>query len=256
MHNNVVPGAQHTSITARDCVNICRVAPSNWRLPRVLLAGFVTIWLILAVAPVSREDWLLENLLVLAAVPMLIVTRHRLRFSNASYICLFAFFVLHTIGSHYTYSLVPYDRWWQTLTGSTFNQMVGWERNHYDRLIHFLYGVLMLLPAVELFDRYARPRAVWGWLMSVFFVMSHSVIYEMVEWIAALMVAPELGNAYLDTQGDEWDAQKDMALATSGSMLAMVLLRLKSALTARRVKRPDQYQNGGLRGAQSKAEAP
>jgi putative membrane protein len=77
----------------------------------VLLAGFLTIWLILAVAPVSRQDWLLENLLVLAAMPMLILTHHRLQFSDASCICLFAFFVLHTIGSHYTYSLVPFDRW-------------------------------------------------------------------------------------------------------------------------------------------------
>ena len=112
----------------------------------------------------------------------------------------------------------------------------------------------MLLPALELFERYARPPAVWRWLMPVFFVMFHSVSYEMVEWIAALMAAPELGNAYLGTQGDEWDAQKDMALATGGSILAMLLLRLKSALSAPRVKRPDRFQNRGLRVAHGKAE--
>jgi putative membrane protein len=197
------------------------------RYPAMLLALFTAIWLALAVAPVSRSDWLLENLLVLAAVPTLIATRRRLRFSDATYTCLFVFFVLHSIGSHYTYSLVPYDGWWTALTGHPLNEVFGWQRNHYDRLVHLLYGVLMLPAAFELFERYAPPRAAWRWLMPVFFLMSHSVIYEMVEWIAALVVAPELGTAYLGTQGDQWDAQQDMALATAGAALSMLILRFK-----------------------------
>lgn len=198
---------------------------ARWHVPGVLLALFSAIWLALAIYPVSRADWLLENLLVLVAIPVLITTRKRLRFSNASYACLFTFLVLHSIGAHYTYSLVPYDQWWRAVTGSTLSELAGWERNHYDRLVHFLYGALILPPAVELFARYAPPRAGWRWAMPVFFVMSHSVIYEMVEWIAALMVAPDLGSAYLGTQGDEWDAQKDMALATLGAALSMVIAR-------------------------------
>jgi len=85
----------------------------TWRLPSVLLILFTVIWLALAIAPVSRQDWLLENLLVFIAVPVLVLTRHHLRFSDASYVGLFVFFVLHSIGAHYTYSLVPYDRWWE-----------------------------------------------------------------------------------------------------------------------------------------------
>jgi putative membrane protein len=197
------------------------------RYPAILLALFTAMWLALGISPVSRSDWLLENLLVLAAVPALVATFRRLRFSDATYTCLFVFFLLHSIGAHYTYSLVPYDQWWTTLTGHSLNHVLGWQRNHYDRLVHLLYGMLMLPAAVELFERYAPPRGAWRWLMPVFFLMSHSVIYEMVEWIAALIVAPELGTAYLGTQGDQWDAQQDMALATAGAALSMLIIRFK-----------------------------
>jgi putative membrane protein len=205
----------------------------DFRCPALLLALYAPIWLLLAIAPVSRSDWLLENLLVLAAVPMLIATARRLRFSNATYTCLFVFFVLHSIGAHYTYALVPYDRWWTGLTGHSLNEIFGWQRNHYDRLVHLLYGVLMLPAAVELFGHYAPPRGVWRWLMPVFFVMSHSAIYETVEWLAAVIVAPDLGTAYLGTQGDEWDAQQDMALAAAGATLSMLFLRLRFARSHR-----------------------
>jgi putative membrane protein len=196
------------------------------RLPLVLLVLLTVIWLVLAIDPVNRQDWLLENILVLLSVPLLVVTRHRMRFSHGAYVCLFIFFVLHSIGAHYTYSLVPYDRWWQTLTGSTLNQMLGWERNHYDRLLHFLYGVLLLQPAAELLARYAPTRGMWQRVIPVLFIMSQAAIFELVEWIAALIVAPELGNAYLGTQGDPWDAQQDMALATLGAIVTTVLMQL------------------------------
>jgi putative membrane protein len=79
-----------------------------------------------------------------------------------------------------------------------------------------------------LLDRYAPPRGAWRWLMPVFFLISHSAIYETVEWIAAIIVAPDLGTAYLGTQGDEWDAQQDMALAAAGATLSMVVVGLNS----------------------------
>jgi putative membrane protein len=196
------------------------------RTPLLLLAVFSVVWLALAINPVSREDWLLENVLTFITLPTLVLTRNTMRFSNFAYGCIFVFFCLHTIGSHYTYSLVPYDEWWQALTGNTLNSVFGFERNHYDRLVHFMYGALIVVPSLELFIAYAPPRKAWRIIMPVFFIMAHSVIYEMIEWGAALVVAPELGEVYLGTQGDQWDAQKDMALATAGAVLTMVLLRL------------------------------
>jgi putative membrane protein len=105
------------------------------------------------------------------------------------------------------------------------SDLLHWQRNHYDRVVHFLYGALMIPPAVELLDRYAPARGAWRWIIPVLFLMSHSVIYEVVEWLAAIIVAPDLGAAYLGTQGDQWDAQKDMALAAAGAVLSMLVLR-------------------------------
>jgi putative membrane protein len=194
--------------------------------PLFLLIVFFLLWLWLALAPVSREDWLLENLLVFAAVPALVATHRALQFSHGAYICLFAFFALHTIGAHYTYSLVPYDRWWEGLTGASLSEVFGLERNHYDRAIHFLYGALILPAAVELFEAYAKPHGLWRAVLPAMFVMSHSVIYEVIEWLAASIVAPELGDAYVGAQGDHWDAQKDMALAAAGALCMTALFRV------------------------------
>ena len=200
-------------------------ASASWRLPLWLLGAFVVVWVVAAIDPVSREDWLLENLLTAIAIPLLILTRNKLHFSNAAYVCLFVFFCLHTVGSHYTYSEVPYDEWWRSVTGSSLNATLGFERNQYDRFVHFMYGALIVVPSLELFIVYAPPRKIWRVLMPVFFIMGHSVIYETIEWLAAILTAPELGQAYLGTQGDEWDAQKDMALATAGAMVTLLLMR-------------------------------
>lgn len=218
---------QNCRVDFGDQIATQRTVAGSWSLPYSLLAVFVTFWTILAIAPISRQDWLLENLLVILSIPLLVLTRHRMRFSNSAYVCLFLFFTVHAVGAHYTYSLVPYGDWWRWTTGQALGDLLGWHRNQYDRAVHLLYGALMLLPAVELFDKYAPPRGAWRWLMPVFFVMSHSVIYELIEWVAALIVAPDLGDAYLGTQGDGWDAQKDMALASAGSIVAMLIYRFR-----------------------------
>lgn len=214
-----------------------RVAPlaggasaGRYRFPAALLAVYAAIWTALAIGPWYREDWLLENLLVFVAVPLFVVTAPRLRFANGTYLALFAFLVLHAIGAHYTYSLVPYDRWAEALSGGTVNELFGWQRNHYDRLVHFAYGLLVTPAAVELFRAVAPPRGLWRALLPVLFVMSHSTIYELVEWAAAVAFGGDLGVAYLGTQGDPWDAQRDMALATLGSVVAIAWLGLRRRL--------------------------
>lgn len=208
------------------------------RYPAALLAAFCVIWLALGIAPWYRQDWLLENLLVFVSIPLLALTSRRMRFSNLAYTSLFVFFALHEVGSHYTYSLVPYDDWFSAATGRSVSEIFGFERNHYDRLIHFLYGLLVTPAAAELFGRYARYPRVWAALFPLLFVTSHSVIYELVEWAAAAMFGGELGQAYLGTQGDVWDAQKDMALASAGSVTAVVLLGLAGRLPTRRGRPP------------------
>ena len=194
------------------------------RYPLVLLS-ILALWCVaLGIAPQYRQDWLLENMLVVVAVPILVATYRSLRFSNAAYSCLFAFFMLHEVGAHYTYSEVPYDAWMRSLSGTTVSALLGLTRNHFDRLVHFSYGALMLPVAVEIFEARAKPSGMWRFLMPVLFLASHGAIYEVIEWLAAVQFGGNLGLAYVGTQGDVWDAQKDMALVMTGAVLSMTVL--------------------------------
>ena len=195
---------------------------NTWRgrVPGGLLALFALAWLVLAFEPRYRQDWLLENVLVLVAVPVLVGLHRRLPLGNGLCLGLFVFGVLHEIGAHYTYSEVPYDAWLQSALGVSPRAALGLERNHYDRLIHFAYGLLVTPVAMHLIEARARPEGVWRWLLPVAFISSHSVLYELIEGAAAAVFGGELGMAYLGTQGDAWDAHHDMALAMAGSALS------------------------------------
>ncbi len=187
----------------------------------VLSVLFLALAIPLAIHPHNRGDWLLENVLVLVAAIVFWVIRDRFVFSRLSYTLIFVFLCLHEIGSHYTYALVPYDEWFRALTGRTFNELVGWERNNFDRVLHFLYGFLFAYPIREIFLRVARVRGFWGYFLPLDLTMSSSMLYELIEWLAVGVFGGELGMAYLGAQGDVWDAHKDMALASLGALLAM-----------------------------------
>jgi len=188
-----------------------------------LLIVFAIWWLAWAYKPWHFSDWVLENLLTVAFVTLLILTRNRFRLSNISYTVLFIFLCLHTIGSHYTYADVPYERWTAAL-GFSLNDLLGFTRNNFDRLVHFLFGFLFYYPMRELFMRVALTRGAWSYYLPVELVMSLSMLYELIEWAAAEVVGGELGMAYLGTQGDIWDAHKDMGLATIGAILGMIIV--------------------------------
>ncbi|MDP1785255.1 MAG: DUF2238 domain-containing protein [Sulfuricurvum sp.] len=153
----------------------------------------------------------MENILVVIALPVLIWADRRVTFSAVSLWMLFIFFVLHGIGAHYTYSEMP---WFSSIT-----HFFGFERNHYDRLIHFLFGFLIFLPFYELFVTFQKSKK-FALLFTFIFLFAGSGTYEVIEWGATEITHAELGTAFLGTQGDEWDAQKDMALGHLGSILA------------------------------------
>jgi putative membrane protein len=174
---------------------------------------YAALWLWLAVAPNDRAGWALENVLVVVFVPALAWSWRHFRLSRVSYTLIFLFMTLHAVGAHYTYAEVPLGFWVQ--------EALGQERNHFDRLVHFSYGLLMAYPARELFFRVARARGFWGYFLPLDLMLSTSAIFELFEWGAAELFAGDLGIAYLGTQGDPWDAQKDMALAAFGAFIAM-----------------------------------
>lgn len=193
------------------------------RYALILLIVLVVVSVLLGIAPRHRDDWALENALAVIGVTVLMVTHRRFPLSKVSYTSLFVFLLLHELGAHYTYSEVPYDEWVAAITGRGLNERLGLERNHYDRFVHFAYGLLVAYPMREVFVRIADVRGFWGYFLPLEMVMSTSMLYELVEWGAALVVGGDLGQAYLGTQGDEWDAQKDMLLAVVGAVVALAI---------------------------------
>lgn len=203
-----------------------RPAARASRVPLACLFVFAATWIALAIAPRYREDWLLENLPIFVVVPALVATRGRFRFSDRAYVQGTIFLVLHTIGSHWTYSEVPLGAW--------LARVFDLGRNHYDRIVHFLAGLLLVRPVRELAFRGREPGPIATLLLPVCAIGAGSALYEVVEWLIARAVDPAAGTAFLGTQGDEWDAQKDMALAGLGAILAAVAERFLDPPSPRR----------------------
>jgi putative membrane protein len=181
---------------------------------RTLLVIYAIWWIALAIAPLDRADWITENVLVVFGAALLGFTYKPFPLSRISYTCIFVFMMFHTLGAHYTYAKVPYQEWLPFLAGG---------RNHFDRLVHFLYGLLLAYPIREMFLRIGNVRGFWGYFLPLDLTMSTSMLYELIEWGAAVVLGGDLGAAYLGTQGDIWDAQKDMALASLGALIAMTI---------------------------------
>ena len=183
------------------------------RLFQVLLGGYLILWIVLAILPVDRQDWLLENILAMVLVTLLIGTYRRFQFSDLSYVLIILFMILHAIGAHYTYSKVPLGFWLQ--------RVMDLDRNHYDRLVHFAFGLLLAYPAYELVLRRAKARYGRALVLAASTIVGMSGFFEVLESWVAQMVSPELGTAYLGTQGDQWDAQKDTTMAIIGALISL-----------------------------------
>jgi len=196
---------------------------SHRRYVLVLAVTFAAFWIALAIAPLYRGDWALENVLVAVFVLTLAASARRFPLSRVSYTLLFGFLCLHEIGAHYTYSEVPYDAWTEAIFGYRFNDWAGWQRNNFDRVVHFCYGLLLAYPLREVFLRIANVRGFWGYFLPLEFTMATSMMFELFEWGAAELFGGDLGAAYLGTQGDIWDAHKDMLLASLGAVVSMIV---------------------------------
>ncbi|MGZ8375286.1 MAG: DUF2238 domain-containing protein [Nitrospira sp.] len=183
---------------------------------RGLAMWYLGLWCLLAIAPYDRQDWLLENLLALTAVLTLVLTFRWFQFSTTSYVLITVFLTLHAIGAHYTYAEVPFGFWLQR----TFEL----ARNPFDRIVHFSYGWLLVFPLRELLMRLAGVTGFWSYYLPISGMVAQSGAFEIIEALVAQAVNPELGAAYLGTQGDEWDAQKDMAAASAGAVITTLLL--------------------------------
>lgn len=191
-----------------------------WSRDKFLLIGLLLWYLVLSVwtaqSPTDPQFWLISSLLPAAFVVGLVATHRVFPLSHASYTLITLFLTLHAIGAHYTYAQVPVGQW--------VDQVFHLGRNHFDRIVHFSFGFLLAYPMEELFRLGAGVR---GWLLyylPVMTVLGLSGLWEIIEsWVASTL-HPELGVTYLGSQGDVWDAQKDIAAALYGALICVTIL--------------------------------
>lgn len=180
--------------------------------PKYCLFIYLIVWTLLALKPLNRLDWFLENLLPFIFVPLLVLTYKKFRFSNLSYTLMAIFMVLHAIGAHYTYSEVPFIK---------FLFSIFFKRDNYDRLVHFTFGLLMVYPLMEFLMKFAGIKKAWSYIIPINIIMSASAAYEIIEWIVAIIVQPDNAIAWLGIQGDLFDSEKDMLMAAIGAIITM-----------------------------------
>jgi len=202
-----------------------RVRFRDHRLLQALVTWYALVWVVTAIAPLDRHDWVLENLLVFGVVILLVGTYRLFPLSDLSYVLITAFMTLHAVGAHYTYAEVPLGLWLR----DTF----GFARNPFDRVAHCSFGLLMAYPIREVFLRVANARGFWAYYLPLDVTLAFSALYEIMEMVVATMVAPGTGDAWLGTQGDVWDAQKDMGLAALGAVICMLVTATLRTLRAR-----------------------
>lgn len=194
---------------------------ATWLLPCLLVACLL-LSLIGAPYPEQMALQHIPTVLALVAWPWL---QRGLRLSRTSMGCIAGFLLLHIVGARYIYSYVPYDDWIAAVTGVSLQDLFGFRRNHYDRLVHFSFGLLFTRPIFDCFvSRLDLPRRLAPYF-TVECVLAASAVYELFEWSLTLLLAGGDAEAYNGQQGDMWDAHKDMALAAAGSVLAVLWMR-------------------------------
>lgn len=194
---------------------------SNYWLMGFILV-FLLVWVNSFMGTTDISNWMLENLLVLLFLPVLVYTYRKYQFSDLSYLLLCVYLCLHVYGSKYTYAENPFGYWLQ--------DQLNWSRNHYDRIVHFGFGFLLAYPMRELFLKWFKFPGWVSWALPIELTLSIGAFYELIEWGVADVFFPEQGDAYLGTQGDIWDAQKDVFLAFLGAMIATTIVSLVKKL--------------------------
>lgn len=189
------------------------------KFPHLLFIAYLILFVLLGIDPPSgREVWFAENLPIVLIVLLFLVTYKWFRFSNLSYFLISFLIFMHTIGGYYTFAAVPFD--W-------FTDFFGFERNHYDRIAHFTVG-FYAFPIAELLTRKRLTNSkIITYLFAIFAIMSLAGTYEIMEWQFAVLGDPKAGIEVLGSQGDIWDAQKDIVADTLGAIFATVLFHLK-----------------------------
>lgn len=190
--------------------------------PVVLSTIMVFIVMVLAsIQPLEWSNYLLHQAGTLLFLVMILAMYRYWHISSRAYVLATFFLLIHIVGARYLYSYVPYDDWMQSLFGFKLNEVFGWQRNMYDRLVHFSYGLLLFSAMYESLRYLLKIQSAQQLIVITLMLnMSTSLLYELFEWGLASTLSPEDAEAYNGQQGDIWDAHKDMALALVGGIIA------------------------------------
>ncbi len=196
------------------------------RCHRALFGLLLIVFITSCIAPPYREFMLMQHAPTVLGGLLLLFMANRFEVSRLSFASITLFLCLHSLGARYLYSYVPYDEWLQRLLGISIDDTFGFERNHYDRLVHFSYGLLIAVPIQEFERRYLRLSHGIASLLAVECILATSAAYELVEWLVAIVFTPTWAEQFLGHQGDAFDAHKDMALAIAGAILSVSMATL------------------------------
>lgn len=186
-------------------------------IPIILLIGFIILTIWSGISPANRAVWYAEAIPILAVVGALVATYRRFQFSLIAYILMSFWITMHMIGAHYTFAEVPFD--WANRLLAPF---LGENRNHFDRVGHYVIGFYSY-PMAEWLLRKKKCGLGLALWFSLFFIISLAGIYEVIEWQYAVIEGGDAGIEFLGSQGDIWDAQKDILADTLGAITALIL---------------------------------
>ena len=188
------------------------------KLPHILLLLYIILFTLLAIHPYDREVWIAENLPIVGIVLILVFTYRYYQFSNTSYILMSFLIFLHTIGGHYTFERVPFD---------FITNLFHFQRNNYDRIAHFTVGFYAYAIAELLQNKKLTNSKFILYTYPILFIFTIAALYEIIEWLFAISSNPTAGASFLGSQGDIWDAQKDMLADGLGSIFSIFLFWIK-----------------------------
>ena len=180
-----------------------------------LLIIYLIGWAALAINPYDRADWMLENLFPISQLVAVIIVYPYFKFTRLSYYMIFFYLFVQSWGGHYTYAEAAPFNW--------IRDHFHLARNDYDRIAHFMLGFLLGIPIREILLRYIIASRKWLAFLTAAIVLAIGAFYEFIEWWVAVLVTPQLGDAFLGTQGDIWDTQWDMFLALVGAIVTLAI---------------------------------
>jgi len=184
-------------------------------LLQIMFAVYLVFWIVTAISPTDRTQWLMENILPVGTVIVLVCTYRKFPFSNLSYLFIFILLIFHTYAAHYTYQHTPFDMW--------LKYSFHTQRSYFDRIVHLVFGLCFTYPVRELLTRVTAIRGFWSFALPVTVVFSLSAFFEIIEMLVAI-AAGQIGANYMGLQGDIFDSQKDMGLGLVGAIFTMWVL--------------------------------